>query len=189
MNKKVVLAFMALVFLISCGPNEEFLQLEQDFTALEARASEDSSEIANLESNLEDAKSESASKDSQIEELQSEIDSRKELIFQYSNAMDTLICDRKIENMSYDTILEATSRLEAYVNGEEFVQYTSGGYRDTIYDNADSKIHAIRYNHEDGNQYIMTFLVYFDEFGWEPSTLNVDYQCWADPPTKVPTSD
>ena len=98
-----------------------------------------------------------------------------------SARLDRLLCDPQY-TMDYTSILAASSRLMGYVDGLESVAYVSGTLRNTLWDNADSKVHVIRYIGSDGNPYSMQFLVYFDEFGWEPSTFYIDGQCWLDAP-------
>jgi hypothetical protein len=98
-----------------------------------------------------------------------------------SARLDRLLCDPQY-TMDYTSILAASSRLMGYVDGLEDVAYVSGTLRNTLWDNADSKVHVIRYIGSDGNPYSMQFLVYFDEFGWEPSTFYIDGQCWLDAP-------
>jgi hypothetical protein len=189
MKHPLILLFLAALFLTSCGPSEEFLQLEQENASLLTDISTAESQITVLSTEREANQTEIDSLEGEKNGLQSDLDSAKEENFQLAKTLDLLVCEKQIENMSYDAILESTSRLEAYVNGLNGVEYTSGGFRDTIYSNADSKIHAIRYNSDDGNQYIMTFLVFYDEFNWEPSTFFVDQQCWIDPPVRIPASE
>jgi len=98
-----------------------------------------------------------------------------------SARLNRLLCDPQY-TMDYTSILAASSRLMGYVDGLESVAYVSGTLRNTLWDNADSKVHVIRYIGSDGNPYSMQFLVYFDEFGWEPSTFYIDGQCWLDAP-------
>ena len=190
---KRLYALALLLLVVSCGPNEEFLQLQNEVASLQTELADLEAEKSELSTQLDESSGELEAAQVQISTLQGQIDSLEATkdqqagdLSQYRRALNGLICPDKINNMSYDTILNATSRLEAYVNSLSGVQYTSGGYRDSLWGNADSKVHAIRYNWEDGQQYTMQFLVYFDEFDFEKATLFIDGQCWVDPPVTIP---
>ena len=133
----------------------------------EALLATDESEVATLEA-------ENTTLHSDLAESRSEASSA-------SARLDRLLCDPQY-TMDYTSILAASSRLMGYVDGLESVAYVSGTLRNTLWNNADSKVHVIRYIGSDGNPYSMQFLVYFDEFGWEPSTFYIDGQCWLDAP-------
>ena len=133
----------------------------------EALLATDESEVATLEA-------ENTTLHSDLAESRSEASSA-------SARLDRLLCDPQY-TMDYTSILAASSRLMGYVDGLESVAYVSGTLRNTLWDNADSKVHVIRYIGSDGNPYSMQFLVYFDEFDWEPSTFYIDGQCWLDAP-------
>jgi DNA repair exonuclease SbcCD ATPase subunit len=96
--------------------------------------------------------------------------------------LDKLLCSKQIE-MDYSSVLSASSRLIGYVSSLPNVAHVGTTLRNTLWNNADSKVHIITYtDREDGGYYSMQFLVYMDEFGWEPATFFIDGQCWVDPP-------
>ena len=184
---------LLIIFLSACGPSEEFIQAREDLALALSDVNDLSNEkrvlladLDQVQKSLSSLESTIVSLESTIVSIESEIDQKSAQIFENEKIFDALLCEQPLTGMKYDTILNATSRLEAYVNGIDGVQYTSGGYRDSLWDNADSKVHAIRYYWEDGSPYSMQFLVYFDELGFTESTLFIDGQCWVDPPVNIP---
>lgn len=100
-----------------------------------------------------------------------------------SRKLNKLICDENLNNMDYKDILTSSDRLAAFMSGLPDVERTSFTLRNTLWNNALSKVHVITYlSKEDGNVYSMQFLVYYDEFGLTPSTFWIDEQCWLDAP-------
>jgi len=85
--------------------------------------------------------------------------------------------------MKYENILDASTILAAWWARQPGVERVQGTYRDTIWSNANTKIHAIRYiASEDHKPYVEHFLVYFREFGMKPAVFWVGGQCWLDAP-------
>lgn len=99
-----------------------------------------------------------------------------------STQLGNLLCDQTLRNMNYKEILTSSDRLAAFMSGLPWVERTTYTFRNTLWNNALSKIHGVTFLHEDGNTYSMQFLVYYDELGFEPSTFWIDNQCWVDAP-------
>ncbi len=92
-------------------------------------------------------------------------------------------CDVQIDDMQYDGILDISTILMGWLARRNYVDMVHNSYRDTIWNNTDTKIHSIRYRHTDGKSYVDHFLVYFDEFGWTEGVFWLSEQCWlADGP-------
>lgn len=89
-----------------------------------------------------------------------------------------LICDETIEDMQYNSILNVSEIISGWMARRPKVERIHNTYRDTIWNNTDTKIHSVRYLHKDGNTYVDHFLVYFDEFGWEEGVFWLSGQCW-----------
>lgn len=200
MDKRLALGGFGLLGLLVVILGALALYLGYSFYTANGRAASLQDELKQNASELVDAETELASLQSQLGEVQDERDAVSEQLeqskrdsdaaraenFEISRALDKLICRQKIASMNYSGILEATSRLEAYTNSLSYVAYVNGSYRDSLWNNTDTKVHAIRYTHSDGNPYSVQYLVYFDEFGWKPSTFFIDEQCWIDPPVNIP---
>jgi len=89
------------------------------------------------------------------------------------------ICDTQISNMKYTNIMDISTQLMGWYATRSYVDMVHGSYRDTIWNNTDTKIHSIRYRHaDDGETYVDHFLVYFDEFGWKKGVYWLSEQCW-----------
>jgi hypothetical protein len=96
--------------------------------------------------------------------------------------LDKLLCPKQFGEMDYSSIINASERLQYYVSTLPDVVQVSSTMRNTLWNNADSKVHVITYKFTDGQFYSMQFLVYMDEFDWARGTFYVDGQCWIDPP-------
>lgn len=87
-------------------------------------------------------------------------------------------CSTQLSNMKYEGILDVSTILMGWYARQSHVDMVHNSYRDTIWNNTDTKIHSINYRHTDGNSYVDHFLVYFDEFGWEKGVYWLSEQCW-----------
>jgi len=114
--------------------------------------------------------------------LQKKLSANTTQITKFETELGKLKCDKSL-TMDYSSILASSSRVQSFVDGLPNVDHVSWTYRDSIWTNTDTKIHGVRYiAEEDGEQYVMLFLVYTDEFGMKASTFWIDEQCWLDPP-------
>ena len=84
--------------------------------------------------------------------------------------------------MDYSSIQSSSSRLQGFVANLSDTDHVSYAVRNTLWNNADSKIHGIRYVSNDGKTYSRQLLVYIDELGWDEGTFYIDGQCWLDSP-------
>ena len=151
---------------------EENLQAtEQELLNL-TQSSQD--EIQNLEDQLKTSRDQLTSKLRELGEL-------KTIELQYNK----LVCDSDSYgqlNMDYSSIQTSSSRLQGFVANLPDVDHTSYTFRNTLWNNRDSKIHSVRYVSTDGNTYSRQFLVYADDGRWNNATFNIGGQCWLDPP-------
>ena len=92
-------------------------------------------------------------------------------------------CEDTLE-MDYSSVLAASSRLMAYVDGLPQIDHISTSFRNTLWNNADFKIYGVTYVADDRETYSMQFLVFFNEFGMKEGVFYVDGQCWLDSPVK-----
>jgi hypothetical protein len=97
--------------------------------------------------------------------------------------LDQLICEHQLTNMNYEDILTSSDRLAAFMSSLPDVERTSYTFRNTVWNNAMSKIHGINFiSKTDGKVYAMQFLVYYDEFDFKIGTFSIGGQCWVDSP-------
>jgi len=198
MKKLIVLIIMLGILLTACGiPQEDYDAVAQQVTELEL-------DLADVQSELSNSQAEMATRSIELEtiiqdnaitlsELQSEY---ADLTIQYAEEQrlarqrlsEPLWCTDfgrwralpELTNMRYDSIMDTSTILQAFVSGLPWVLRVQGTHRDTIWNNTQTKIHTIRYREDDGEQYWMHFLVYFDEFGWREGVFWIDEQCWLD---------
>ena len=95
--------------------------------------------------------------------------------------LEDLQCEEKIPNMTYSDIFNSSTILSAWMADQSWVESVQGSYRDSIRNDVDSKIHAIRYISSNDNQpHVEHFVVYFDELEWEKGVFWIAGQCWLD---------
>jgi hypothetical protein len=83
--------------------------------------------------------------------------------------------------MQYTGIADASTILSAFVASQSWSERVQGTFRDSIWTNADSKIHGVRYiDSNDHQSYTTYFMAYFDEFGFDQGVYWVDRQCWLE---------
>ena len=150
----------------------------QGFKLIESRG-----KVGELETNL-------SASDQKILDLEKAV---KDLGFQLSTAnknetalskkIEFYECEDKLD-MDYSSVMAASSRLMAYVDGLPSVDHTSTSFRNTLWHNADTKIYGISYVADDRETYSVQFLVFFNEFGLKEGVFYVDGQCWLDSPVR-----
>jgi len=170
-------------------------QLKQDIDSLQESIDRMSGELEEYKSNLDESRSNLAGLETQLEEKnqniaaleEQELELKKDLgdktleIKNLNKQVDFYRCDEDLA-MDYSSVLAGSSRLMSYVDGLPSVDHVSTSFRNTIWNNTDSKIYGIRYVAEDGETYSTQFLVYFNEFGMRKGVFYVDEQCWLDSP-------
>jgi hypothetical protein len=95
--------------------------------------------------------------------------------------LDIHICPEVLPAMDYGSIADASTILAAFVAQQSWAGRVQGTFRNSIWSNADSKIHGVRYvDSRDNKSYTTYFMVYFKEYGWNTGVYWVDRQCWLD---------
>lgn len=196
MKTKLTIALVALV-LVGCASQSDLEQAQSSVTELQDQVTE-------LQSVIDDSKSENSSLSDQLAEANDELtqvrDERDELqaelnqttedynsarsrLTKATSQLNQLVCSQQIDDMKYDNILDASTIVAAWWARQSSVERVQGTYRDSIWSNADTKIHAVRYIAAEDNQpYVEHFLIYFREFGMTPGVFWVGGQCWLDAP-------
>lgn len=167
---------------------QQSLEEELEAALIENKTKE--AEISDLEVQLNDAETRAQEASDQIAKLEGE---KKEISSTLTKTLtEKAALTRKVDfykcedsiNMDYSGVMPASSRLMAYVDGLPKVAHTSTSYRNTIWNNTDTKIYGIRYVTEDRETFVKLFLVYYSELGWKRGVFYIDEQCWLDSPVK-----
>ncbi len=187
--KTICLALLGLC-LASCASATELKAAQSQVAALAAKATQAQSELSLQSVALQTTTD-------QLSDLQVKYDGlnaeKAEVSKEYAQArreaenlslqVQKFLCEDQIPDMKYENIPDASTILMAWWARQPDVQSTNGTYRDTIWSNAETKIHAVMYtSRSDNKQYVEHFLVYFDEFGMSPALFWVKGQCWLDAP-------
>lgn len=156
--------------------NSLVLEQKEIIADLEDQVNDLEETITKLESDFEILTEEN-------DETKDELSEKKKDLLIAERDLKLHICNIQIDDMKYDNILNISTYLAgwyAQLPGIQSVQLT---YRDSIWNNTDTKIHSVTYTDaSDHQQYVDHFLVYFDEFGWNPSIFWLSEQCWLDSP-------
>lgn len=185
---------------------DEFFSLVSDLESIQQNLTTTSLELVTCNDQLSEAKDNiqaidlemqdlTQSSQERYEDLESNlISSRDQLasnirklsdLREIEDKYNQLICDSDLIdqfNMDYSSIQSSSSRLQGFVANLPGTDHISYAIRNTLWNNADSKIHGIRYVSDDGNTYSTQFLVYVNELAMKQGTFYIDDQCWLDPP-------
>jgi seryl-tRNA synthetase len=205
MNTKVLIS-IAIVSILICGCvaksdyetalaqiddlETQITEKETTIDTLEAQNQSLSESLDSHQSELDDLNTdyEVLSDDYQLliednETLQEEYSDTKDELWSAYSQLNKLICDQTIDNMVYENIFDVSNTLADWWLEQPSVASVRGTYRDHIWSNADTKIHAVMFISANDNQpYVEHFLVYFDEFGMKPGVFWVGGQCWLNVP-------
>lgn len=194
---KRVIFVLSAILLSACVSKSEFQSAQSRIVELEAqvdsgtdeiRALEDQvqeleSDIEVLEADRAEAVAELAGLEDDYADLQTERNDLNRQVLNLSRQVGELVCAQQISDMKYENILDASTIMAAWWARQPDVERVQGTYRDTIWSNADTKIHAVRYiSLQDNQPYVEHFLVYFLEFSMSPGVFWVGGQCWLDAP-------
>ena len=187
--KKIALVSCVLL-LAACASQSELDTAQLQVEELQAEATVLQSEMSQTEDSLEASNAElagaqQANQDLQIEleEMTASYDDARRQVTSLTSHVNRLVCDDQIVDMKYENILDASTIIAAWWARQSEVERVQGTYRDSIWSNADTKVHAVRYvSSDDNQQYVEHFLIYFREFGMTPGVFWVKGQCWLDEP-------
>lgn len=183
--------------LVGCASPAELYKANAQVSSLQAQNWENDSTISSLEAQVDrltdtesGLQSEMESLQASFDKVQSERDNRKSKsdedyisILALTSQINRLICADQIVDMKYTNILDASTILAAWWARQPGVERVGGTYRNRIWSNGDTKIHAIQFvSSVDHEPYIEHFLVYFDEFEMKPGVFWLRGQCWLDVP-------
>ena len=176
---KKILLLIALVFLVGCSAAPSMDEAtSSDSSDNSAMLTEKDDAIALLEYQIEDLTEGMAN-------LQIDYDAL--LAASEGQSGDTpssgFLCEDGLDNMRYDSAVGTIAIIEGWFAVQPFVQEMQGTYSVTFWDDVNSRIHTIRYiSTEDGLTTTDSFLLMFEEAGWQPGVLWMTKSCWLDYP-------
>jgi hypothetical protein len=176
---KKVLLIISLVFLVGCSTAPEVKEAaSSDSSDITALLSEKDNTIAVLEYKVGDL-------NEQVDGLQLE----NAALLAASEGQPAgdqpsgFLCEDVLDNMRYDNPIGTIAILEGWFALQPFVQEIQGTYSTTFWSDVNSRIHTMRYiATEDGLTTTSTFLIMFEEAGWQPGILWMTESCWVDFP-------
>lgn len=183
-TRTVVLISVLLLAATSCAPSVPQAQFEE----AQATIQQLNGEVASLQSLADGhqatavaAEARIAESQSQLEEVRAERVEALRTVSELTRTVAQYECEETLSDMQYDSIVDASTMLEAFVAQQDWSERVNGSYRDSIWSNADSKIHGVRYvDASDHQPYVAYFMVYFDEFEFDRGVFWIDRQCWLE---------
>lgn len=163
--------------------NSELAEKSGEADSLSLNLDEAQTSISDLEAAIASNEDDIETKDNEIAQLKIDKANLDNDLNLTEAKLENYLCEEQLTNMNYHDILTSSDRLAAFMSGLPSVDRTSYTFRNTVWNNAMSKIHGVVfYSKTDGNTYSMQFLVYYDELGWKKGTFWIDEQCWIDSP-------
>ena len=173
--KKIFLV-LVLVFLVGCGAKPAADTSSTVVYELESQIIEKDNTIANLEYQVEDLTA-------TLDSLQNELDAVQANPVTAEVQPSKFMCDDPIDNMKYQNPSTAIAVLEGWFAVRPQVQEIQGTYSTQFWNDVKSRIHTIRYiSTEDGLTATATFMIMFEEGGWQEGLLDMTEQCWLNYP-------
>ena len=176
---KKLLLLISLVFLVGCSaaPSVEEATAS-DSSDLSAMLSEKDDAITVLEYQVEDLTDKIASLQVENETLLVASEGQSE-----EAQPSGFLCEDGLDNMRYDSAVGTIAIIEGWFAMQPIVQEMQGTYSVSFWNDVDSRIHTIRYiSTEDGLTTTDSFLIMFEEAGWQPGVLWMTKSCWLDYP-------
>jgi hypothetical protein len=174
---KKYLILIAVLFLVGCAtqPAPESAPAQPDDQG--DMLAEKDAKIAELEGNLEELNTTIAS----LQEENATLRAEGGEVVVSTNA--PYVCDDTIPNMKYSNPISAIAIIEGWFALQPEVAEMQGTYSTQFWQDVDSQIHTIRYiDAEDSLSKTATFLIFFEEAGWQEGLLYMSKQCWLDHP-------
>jgi len=171
--KKIILV-LVMVLLAGCASDTELTSALDEIKDLESQITKKDNEITDLNYEVETLKLSAASLQNEVDELMTGGNGE-------GVPMTSFVCENPIENMKYQNSISAIAILEGWFAVQPHVQEMQGTYSTTFMTDLSSRIHTIRYlSAEDGLSTTDSFLIMFNEAGWQEGLLWMTEQCWLD---------
>ena len=175
---KKILLVMSLIFLVGCGSNGELSSAKDEAKDLESQIADKDDEISDLNYQIQTLNDSLDSLQDDYDALMSAGGGDEEGV-----QATSFICENSIENMKYQNPISAIAILEGWFAVQPHVAEMQGTYSTTFWNDVNSRVHTIRYlSAEDGISTTDSFLIMFNEAGWQEGLLWMTKQCWLDYP-------
>ncbi len=179
------LSWLLLVFLVAgCMPNlsEPALETAQsDIISLEADLDQKDQTIAEMETQIQEMTVSYSSLKRDHEALQASLAEGETAGEKADPAV--FLCEDQIVNMKYDNLKSASAVIDGWFATQPMVQELQGTYTVQFWDDIDTRVRTIRYlSAESGLSRTESFLIFFEEAGWQEGVLWLERQCWLDSP-------
>jgi len=184
--KKIIFWMMAALLLVGCSSSTLDQELETaraELDALETEIARRDETIAAMETQVLDLTATMTSLQSENEALQAAVETQGEGPGDYDLPAASLLCEQQIENVRYQNPKSTIAILEGWFAVQPQVAELQGTYSTQFWTDVKSRIHTLRYlNAEDNLSKTSTFLIFFEEAGWQEGILWMTEQCWLDSP-------
>ena len=173
--KRIALV-LPLILLIACSAQGAPEATVAETSDLESQLTDKNAEIAILERQVQ-------SLTEQMDLLQSDYDALLASTVDDLASSSPYLCEVTLENMKYQNPVSAIAILEGWFALQPQVAELQGSYSALFWQDVSSRIHTIRFiDAETGLSETTTFLIFFEEAGWDEGLLNMTDQCWLDFP-------
>ena len=176
---KKILLLISLVFMVGCSASPSVEEASSsDSSDMSAMLSEKDDAIVMLEYQVEDLTNKIAGLQIDYDALQAASEGQPG-----EAPSSSFLCEDGLDNMRYDSAVGTIAIIEGWFAMRPFVQEMQGTYSVAFWDDVNSRIHTIRYiSTEDGLTTTDSFLIMFEEAGWQPGVLWMTESCWLDYP-------
>ncbi len=176
---KKILLLISLIFLVGCSAAPSADETSStDSTDLAGMLTEKEDEIGELEYEIEDLQEQLTSLQAENETLLAASEPQPD-----GEQPSGFLCDEAPGRVRYDSPIGTIAIIEGWFASQPFVQEMQGTYSTTFWSDVDSRVHTIRYiSADDGLTTTDSFLIMFEEAGWQPGVLWMTESCWLDYP-------
>ena len=177
--KKLIL-LISVLFLVGCSPNTEIVTALAEVENLKTQINQKEDTIGNLEEEVKVYNELIDSLRTNNDELKAELN-LTETIAEEGSVL--YVCDVQLENMKYESTFSATAILDGWFAQQPQARLIQGTYATAFWSGIRSTIHTIRYISDDtGLTTTSSFMIFFEEAGWQEGLLWMTEQCWLDFP-------
>jgi len=176
---KKIFLLISLVFLVGCSASPSVEEApSSESSDMSAMLSEKDDAIIVLEYQVEDLTDTLASLQTDYDALLATSEAQPDI-----DQSSGFLCEQAPGRVRYDSAIGTIAIIEGWFASQPFVQEMQGTYSTTFWSDVNSRVHTIRYiSTEDGLTTTDSFLIMFEEAGWQPGVLWMTESCWLDYP-------
>ena len=177
---KKILLLISVIFLVGCSSDTELVNALAENGILKNQIAEKDNTIDDLENQVQILNESLDTLQAGYDELKAKTSAADG---EAESASGMYLCDVLIENMKYESNLSATAILEGWFAQQPQTRLIQGTYSTAFWTGIKSTIHTIRYISDDtGLTATHSFMIFFEEGGWQEGVLSMNDQCWLDFP-------